>query len=371
MKFSASQSSLLSALLPVSAVVPSKSPMPALGHILATLRGNTLTIAGTDLEVSIENKVQVTGTEDGKSLLPARKLLDLLRELPDVQLSVSITKANRMTVSDQAGKKYNFSSEAVENYPRIPSIDGSAALKIERSRLRRMITKCLFAVSKDELRPQLTGVLLQLKPEDIRLVTTDGHRLVKITWSGGSYAGDIQDFIVPAKAMSTVSRIAEAEGDVEIAFAGNQLAFRVGNMTLITKLIEGRFPNYSAVIPTENKNTLKLDCEQFTAAVKRVSIFSSEISRQIRLKVEKDQAFVQAEDVEQGGEAQETVSASYDGEPLEIGYNAGYVLDMLRQIDSSEVLFELGTSTSAGIVKPTEQEKDEDLLMLIMPVRLN
>jgi DNA polymerase III subunit beta len=171
--------------------------------------------------------------------------------------------------------------------------------------------------------------------------------------------------------MSTVQRIAEGDDNVEIAFTANQLAFRVGNLTLITKLIDGRFPNYNAVIPTENKNMLKMEVEQFNASVKRVAIFSNEISKQIRLKLDSDKVLVQAEDVEQGGEAQESVAANYDGEPMEIGYNAGYVLDMMKQIDTSEVIFELGTSTSAGIVKPSEQEKDEDLLMLIMPVRLN
>jgi DNA polymerase III subunit beta len=371
MKFTASQSSLLSALIPVSAVVPSKSPMPALAHIQAVLKGNSLSFAATDLEVSMENKLQVTGQEDGKSLIPARKFMDLLRELPDEQLTIQITKSDRITVMDQGGKKYNFSGESEEMYPKIPVLDESKLFKIDRSRLRRMISKTLFAVSRDELRPQLTGVFLQLGPGMLRLVSTDGHRLVKVEWDNAKYEGEAKDFIVPAKAMVNVQRIAEGEGDIEIAFASNQLGFRVGNTTLVTKLIDGRFPNYTAVIPTENKNTLKIDLDQLGAAVRRVQIFSNAISRQIRVKLETEKATVTAEDVEEGGEAQETVVCSYNGESMEIGYNSGYVLDMLKQIDTSEVLFELGSATSAGIVKPTEQEDNEDLLMLIMPVRLN
>jgi DNA polymerase-3 subunit beta len=181
----------------------------------------------------------------------------------------------------------------------------------------------------------------------------------------------VRECIVPAKAMNTVARMCEREGEVHILFGANQLAFRMGNTTLITKLIEGRYPNYEAVIPSENKSKLTVDLDQLNSAVLRASIVSNEISRQIRMKLKGDQMQILVEDIEQGNEGQETLPCVFTGEAMDIGYNAGYVLDVLKQIDTGEVVFELGTPTSAGIVKPTEQEKDEDLLMLVMPVRLN
>jgi len=234
-----------------------------------------------------------------------------------------------------------------------------------------MINKVMFAVSRDELRPQLTGVYMKVMPNELRLVTTDGHRLVKIMQKHGGFKGEGHECIIPAKAMNTVARMCEREGEVQVFLGDNQIGFRCGPTTLITKLIEGRYPNYEAVIPPENKSLLTVDLDQLQAAVRRAAIVSNEISRQIRLKLRNDHMQILVEDIEQGNEGQETVPCTFTGEPMDIGYNAGYVLDILKQVDTGEVVFELGTPTSAGIVKPTEQEKDEDLLMLIMPVRLN
>ena len=370
MKFTASQSSLLAGLQPVAGIVPAKSPMPVLTHLLAEVSGNTLTVSATDLELSMETKVEVKGLKDGRALLPARKFLEEIREFPDVPITVEATESGRIKLGAE-DKNYDLSGESVQNYPKMPSLEEKDMLVLERARLRRMIGKVIFAVSRDELRPQLTGVYFKVSADEARMVTTDGHRLVKIVQKHGGYKGEVHECIVPAKAMSTVARMCEREGDVHISFTPNQIGFRIGNTTLITKLIEGRYPNYEAVIPGENKNTLTLELEQFHASVRRAAIVSNEISRQIRLKLRSDHLQVTVEDIEQGNEGQETVPCTYVGEPMDIGYNASYVLDVLKQVDTPEVAFELGTPTSAGIVKPTEQEKDEDLLMLIMPVRLN
>jgi DNA polymerase-3 subunit beta len=370
MKFTASQSSLFSGLQSVAAIVPAKSPMPVLTHLLAEVSGNTLNVTATDLEVSMETKIEVKGLKDGRALLPARKFLDEIREFPDVPITVEATESGRIKLGAE-DKNYDLSGESVQNYPKVPSLEGKDTLVMERGRLRRMVGKVLFAVSRDELRPQLTGVYFKLSADEARMVTTDGHRLVKVTQKHAGYQGEVHECIVPAKAMSTVARMCEREGDVQISLATNQIGFRIGNTTLITKLIEGHYPNYEAVIPGENKNSLTVDLEQFHAAVRRASIVSNEISRQIRLKLQSDQLQILVEDIEQGNEGKETVPCTYVGEAMDIGYNAGYVLDILKQVDTPEVVFELGTPTSAGIVKPTEQEKDEDLLMLIMPVRLN
>lgn len=370
MKFTASQSSLLTGLQPIAAVVPTKSPMPVLTHLLAEVSGNTLTVSATDLELSMETKIEIKGVKDGRALLPARKFLDEIREFPDVPIAVEATESGRIKLTAE-DKNYDLSGENVQNYPKIPSLAEKDVLVLDRQRLRRMINKVLFAVSRDELRPQLTGVYLKVAADEIRAVTTDGHRLVKVIQKHGGYKGEAHECIIPSKAMNTVARMCERDGDLQMYFSDNQIGFRIGNTMLITKLIEGRYPNYEAVIPSENKNTLTLDLDQFHAAVRRASIVSNEISRQIRLKLRSDHLQVTVEDIEQGNEGQETVPCTFVGEPMDIGYNAGYVLDILKQVDTPEVMFELGTPTSAGIVKPTEQEKDEDLLMLIMPVRLN
>jgi DNA polymerase-3 subunit beta len=369
MKFSASQSSLLGGLTPLAAVVPTKSPMPVLTHFLLQLSGNRLTITATDLEISMETQVEVKAEKEGRALLPARKFLDMVREFPDVMVTVEASEAGRIKLTAEK-QEYDLASENVQNYPKVPSLEEMASFVMERAKLRRAISKVVFAASRDELRPQLTGVYVKAGPGEVRLVTTDGHRLVKVVIHQDAYKGEAREWIVPVKAMNTVGRMCDREGDVQILFSEKQVAFRVGTTTLITKLIEGRYPNYEAVIPAENKNLLTVDLDQFHAAVRRAAIVSNEISRQIRLKLRSDHLQIQVEDIEQGNEGQETVPCTYNGEPMDIGYNATYVMDVLKQIDTPEVAFELGTPTSAGIVRPTEQEKDENLLMLIMPVRL-
>jgi DNA polymerase III subunit beta len=370
MKFSASQSSLLAALQPLSGVVPMKSPMPVLTHFLAQLTGNKLTLTATDLEVSMETVVDVKGLKDGRALFPARKFMDMVREFPDVMVEVEAKDNGRIELVAEE-RKYDLSGENVQNYPKVPSFSENDVFVLPQSQLHRMIGKASFAVSRDELRPQLTGFYLKISTGDIRLVTTDGHRLVKMIVEHEGYKGEAKESIIPNKAMQTVARLCSGEGPVAIYNGTNQIAFKVGVTTLISKLIEGRYPNYEAVIPTENKNMLTIDLDQLQSAVRRAAIVSNEISRQIRLKIRNDHVQIMVEDIEQGNEGQETVPCTFVGEPLDIGYNAAYVLDVLKQVDTGEVVFELGTSTSAGIVKPTEQEKGEDLLMLIMPVRLN
>lgn len=294
-----------------------------------------------------------------------------MRGLPDVNVSIEASKEHRITITDTEGKKYQCSAESVDVYPQVPQLSETSTFKLPRQKLRRMISKVLFAVSRDELRPQLTGVFLELSKEHFRLVSTDGHRLVRIGAPSDGYKGETQTAIVPSKAMAAVQRIAEGDGEIEIGFAGSQLGFRAGNTTLITRLIEGRYPNYDAVIPSENKQVLTVGLDALFSAVRRANIFSNEISRQIRVHLDKQQLQIRVEDIEQGNEGSESVPCEFTGEPMDIGYNATYVQDMLRQIDTPDVRFELGSSTSAGIVKPTEQEEHEDLLMLIMPVRLN
>jgi DNA polymerase III subunit beta len=370
MKFSASQSSLQNGLQPLAAVVPTKSPMPVLTHFLTQLSGNVLTITATDLEVSIETQIEVKGMKDGRALLPARKFLEEIRAFPDVMVTIEASETGKIKL-DAENNRYDLSAESVANYPKVPVLDEAASFSLDRVRLRRLIDKTIFAVSRDELRPQLTGVYMKVMPNELRMVSTDGHRLVKMSVQHEGYTGEPRECIVPAKAMNTVARMCSGEGNVQLLFGANQLAFRVGATTLITKLIEGRYPNYEAVIPSENKNLLTAELEALRSAVLRASIVSNEISRQIRMKLKSDQMQILVEDIEQGNEGQETLPCTYTGEPMDIGYNAGYVLDILKQIDTGDVVFELGSPTSAGIVKPTEQEKDEDLLMLIMPVRLN
>lgn len=370
MKFSASQSSLWSGFQPLATVVPSKSPMPVLTQFLTELKGNELKVTATDLEISMETRIEVKGEKDGKALFPAKKFLEIVRAFPDVMLAIETSENGRIKLTAD-DKSYDLSGESVQNYPKVPSLEEKAGIVFDRVQMKRMINKSLIAVSRDELRPQLTGVYLKIMPGELRMVTTDGHRLVKIGYRSDQFKGEEKECIIPAKAMNTLVRMCEREGDVALFFGTNQIAFRIGPTTLLTKLIEGRYPNYEAVIPTENKNTLTVDLEQLQAAVGRAQIVANEISKQIRMKLRTEQMQILVEDIEQGNEGQETVPCKYDGEAMDIGYNAGYVLDVLKQIDTGEVVFALGTPTSAGIVRPTEQEENEDLLMLVMPVRLN
>ncbi len=385
MRFVVTKNDLFQCLQRLIGVIPVKTTLPLLMNILFELDGHRLRLTGTDLEVSIITFLNVRGEQDGSAAFPAKRLFDIIRELPDLPITVETDKNNRLVLSTEKGN-YKLAGESSDEYPHIASETFVSQISYPTLRFLRMIDKTIFAVTSDELRTTLMGVLLELRPHELRLVATDGHRLAKIcdttyTMPAATDAkpdalfvkpevGAMQ-VIMPTKALQLLTRNADQSELLEVAFSENHLTFRLEATTIYSKLINGQFPNYERVIPADNEFTMIIDRDLLSASVRRAAIFANQITHQIRLSLEPGKITISAEDVEVGGEAREALPAQYDGKTMDIGYNAQYVQELLRHVDSEEVLVRLKDPGSAAIIEPVQQKEGETHMMLIMPIRLN
>lgn len=370
MKFTAASNELQKALTRVSGVVPSKSTLPILENILFTLNKNTLRIVGTDLEVSMSATIEVKGAEDGTIAVPAKRVMDTIRALPEVQLIFHADQAgNKIKMITESGE-YNLVGESSEEFPATPQFKAEDEIVLDSGLLSGMINRTVFSVSTDELRPSMTGVLLQLKNGELRAVATDGHRLVRINFSGLKPSKLKKDIIIPAKALHLVER-SISEGSNTIAVDATHIQFSFGNITLTSRLIEESYPNYESVIPLDNEKKLTVSRDILLASVRRVSLYSSSTTHQVRFSVKKNELKIAAEDVDFGGEAREKIPCHYDAEELEIGFNSTYIIDILSHIESDDVAFKFSSAVKAAIITPATMREHEDVLMLVMPMRLN
>ena len=378
MKFSASSSDLLQALTTVGGAVPSKSTLPILECILFEQEEEQLRLSATDLEISIIQTVDVqfetNGTAEAKRVaVPAKRLLDTLRALPDLPVTFSADGDFKIVLETDQGR-YKMVGHDGADYPALPELDGQRTLEMESALLGRAISKTSFAVSKDALRPAMMGVYFQIGETEGRAVATDGHRLVKLELAAMT-AEEATSFIVPEKAMTLVGRVAE-DGFCTVTVDEGHVGFSFENARVLARLIDEAYPNYEAVIPDANDKALTVDRAAMLAAVKRVSLYSSSMTNQIRLEIAADQVKISAEDIERSSEAHETVLCDFEDpagadEPMTIGFNAVYLTEVLSNLDAEDVVFALSTPNRAGIVTPQEQQEGEEMLMLIMPVMLN
>ena len=372
MKFSVASSELQKALAKISGVVPSKSTLPILENILFELSKNTLRLAATDLEVSMSATLDVKGSTDGKIAVPAKRLMETIRALPDIQLSFSADLSNNKIKMITETGEYALVGEASDEFPAVPQLKGEEKITFEGEMLRKMIQRTIFSVSVDELRPAMTGVLLQLSSKDLRAVATDGHRLVRITYNGLAQAKSKKEasVIIPAKALNLVNKAIEG-GDATVQLDPSHVQFSIGNTTLTSRLIDENYPNYESVIPLDNEKALTISRDLLLASVRRVALYSNMTTRQIRFSMKKNELRVAAEDIDFGGEAKEKVACEYKDDEMEIGFNSSYVVDLLSHIDADEIVFKFSSAVRAAIVSPAKQRDQEDMLMLVMPMRLN
>lgn len=379
MKFGTNKTDLYQSLQRIIGVIPAKTTIPILGNILCTLEPGSLRLTGTDLEVSIVTVLGVNGSTSGSFTLPAKKMYDIIRELPEVPLEVEVQDNFRVSISSDKGK-YTLSGESSDEYPQISPGQTESSFSYPLGRLLRMIEKTLFAVSLDELRTTLMGMLLELRERELRTVATDGHRLVRISDQSFVNKDRPAQVIIPTKALQLLARTSEQQQNVEIAIGENHIVFKTQHTTIFSKLISGQFPTYERVIPTDNELELIVERDMLAAALRRVSLFANQTTQQVRFTTTHNALTVQAEDEQIGGEAKEAIPVTFSGDKLEIGYNSQYLLDILRHIDTPEVLFQLKDGGSAAILRPVAQTTDdktssdragEDQLMLLMPIRLN
>jgi DNA polymerase-3 subunit beta len=376
MKFTASSADLLEALNTVKGAVPSKSTMPILECILFERDGDTLRLSATDLEISIIQTVPVqfetNGTPESTPIaVPAQRLIDTLRALPDLPIAFSADSDFEIRMETDQGH-YKMVGHDGSDYPELPELEKQHELNIEGGLLGRTIDKTAFAVSQDALRPAMMGVYFQVGEDETSVVATDGHRLVKLTLPE-LQAPTTVDFIVPEKATKLAGRIVEDDEICTVRVDESHVSFEFDNSRVLARLIDETYPNYQSVIPDGNDRNLVVNREDMLNAVKRVGLYSSSMTNQIRLDVTADTVTISAEDVERSSEAEETIHCDYDSEPMEIGFNSEYLTEVLSNVDCEEVLFELSSPNRAGIVLPRESDEapEEDILMLIMPVMLN
>ena len=378
MKFVVSSTELLSHLQAISRVINSKNSLPILDNFLLHIEGNTLTMTASDIETTLITSMTVDNVEgDGKVAVVSRLLLDTLREFADQPLTFSINDSNLAMVITSANGSYNFIGQNGDEYPRMPQLlDESRVLTLPVTSLAAGISKTLFCTADDELRPVMNGVYFDIEKESITFVATDAHKLVRLKTPLTSITlGEDEEkvsFILPKKPATMLKNILPKEsGEVEVKFDSKNAYFRLANYTMICRQVEGRFPNYNGVIPKQNLYKIIIDRSTFINALKRVSVFSNQASNLIKLDFHDNMIHISAQDIDFSISAEETINCQFEGEPIKIGFKSAFLIEILNNIDSSDVVLEITDPSRAGLMLPFENQTNEELLMLLMPMLLN
>ena len=374
MKFIVSSSLLLKQLQAIGGVINNNNTLPILDNFLFELDKDGLTVSASDLETTMTAKVSVTKSEKtGSIAIPAKILLDTLKTFSDIPITFTIDSKSTYSVEISAGEgKYKLSGYNADEFPKTPTLESFSSIEIQSEVLAKAINKSIFATGNDELRPVMSGVFCQLSPENITFVATDAHKLVRYRRSDAK-SKEASSFILPKKPLNQLKNLlTHDESKVKVDYNNTNAFFAFGEFNLICRLIDGKYPNYDAVIPTENPNKLIIERIPFLNSIKRVSIFSNQSTHQVRFKISGKELTLSAEDLDFSNEAKERLTCQYEGEDLEIGFNSKFILEMLNNIDSDEVCLEMSAPNRAGLLLPVNNEnKAEDLLMLVMPVMLN
>ena len=372
MKFIVSSSSLLKQLQLIGGVLNSSNTLPILDSFLFEINKGKLTASASDLETTMTTSLEIESKEEGLVAIPAKLLLDTLKSFPEQPLTFTVDKETfGIEISSDNGK-YKLSGQDGSEFPKTPSLESPSSITMNSMIFANSITKTIFASGNDELRPVMSGVFFQLSSDDLTLVATDAHKLVKYVRHDAK-SDKTSSFIMPKKPLNLLKNIcANVDTDVKIDYNETNALFSFDNTRLICRLIDGKYPNYDAVIPKDNPNKLTIDRKAFLSAVKRVSIFSSKTTHQVRLKITGSELQLSAEDLDFANEARERLTCQYEGQDMEIGFNSMFLVEMLGNINASEVVLEMSQPNRAGILTPVEKEDEqEDLLMLVMPVMLN
>ncbi len=370
MKFIVSSSQLLKQLQHIAGVINANTVLPILEDFLFEVEKNKLTVVATDLETVMRIQMDIEAKDSGKVCIPAKILLDSLKNIADQPLSFNIDKNYGIEITSDNGK-YKVMGENPDNFPKEPVADDTTSFTMTATALVTAINKTLFAVSNDDLRPAMTGVYFELDKGHVQFVATDAHRLVRYKRTDASSPKQ-DSFIVPRKPLNLLkSALPDNNDDITVNYNSNHLFVKHGTTQMSCRLIDARFPDYKVVIPADNPYKLVLGKADFQSALRRVSVFSNKSTNQVALNISGSELQLAAQDIDFSFEGNERMKCQYDGEDLTIAFNARFLIEMLNAADSSEIRIELSTPTKAGIIKPMEQDDNEDLLMLVMPLMLN
>jgi len=370
MKFSTTKSDLQSALQKLSKIIPSRSTIPILGNMLVTSDSGTVILRATDLEQTIVLTIPASIEEEGSAVIPVETLSNITSELPDGRVTLSIDGKLNISLKSDTGE-YDLKGLAPEEFPAPPEPEEQTAITISSELLKSIFKTTGFAISRDDLKPALTGVLFRLSQDTLTTVSTDGHRLVLYTinnFDSGGFSGDV---IIPKKFLSLAQILLNQSDKVEMQIAKTHITASFGSDIVHSRIIDERYPDYESVIPKNNDKTLTLNVQQIASAVRRVSIFSNRTTQQISIAMNDNSIEIATEDPEKATKAHEKLEAEYSGEPIIIGYNASYLKELLSFMPSQKATLKLNTPISATVFYPEEQEENRNITMLLMPIRLN
>lgn len=370
MKFIVSSSQLLKQLQILGGVINSSNTLPILDNFLFELNNDRLTITASDLETTMSTSIVVESDATANIAVPSRLLLDTLKTFPEQPLTFT-AENNSIEISANNGK-YRLAYAPGEDFPKAVHLKDPSQTVIMGDTLATAINATLFASGNDDLRPVMSGVFFQFSTEGLTFVATDAHKLVKYTRTDVT-ASQTAEFIMPKKALQILKGILQgSEEDITVEYNDTHAQFSFGSTSLNCRLIEGKYPNYEAVIPKENPNVLTIARETLLNSLRRVSIFSNKTTHQIRLKMAGAELNITAEDIDFSNKAEERLSCNYNGDDLQIGFNSRFLIEMLNNLGADEINLAMSMPNRAGIISPLDAiEEGEDITMLVMPVMLN
>lgn len=371
MNFIVSSTYLLKQLQVLGNVINSSNTLPILDNFLFELNGSRLLVSASDLETTMTATLEIDSQSQGSVAIPAKLLLEILKSFPEQPLTFSIEENSTIEISSNSGK-YAIAYAPGQEFPKSVILEDPSTTLITADILATAISKTIFAAGNDDLRPAMSGVFFQFTTEGLYFVATDAHKLVKYARK------DIQtsenaEFIMPKKPLNILKGIlAGSESQVQIEYNKNNASFSFENYHLICRLIDGKYPNYEAVIPRENPNKLLINRNLFQSSVRRVAIFSNKTTHQIRLKVAGTELNISAEDIDYSNKADERLTCDYQGDDMQIGFNSRFLSEMLSNLHSDEIMLEMSMPNRAGILTPVDGlDEGESIFMLVMPVMLN
>ncbi|HMQ05938.1 MAG TPA: DNA polymerase III subunit beta [Saprospiraceae bacterium] len=370
MKFEVSSSQLLDTLQLASGAVSPNPVLPVLNDFLFELRGEDLTITGTNLETTIVCQLKVLMGEEGTIAVPAKIILETLRALPDQPVSFFVDQDTHGILLRSSYGEYKLAGDNPEDFPTVPEPIEAKSFIVPSTILTKGINNTVFAAGNDELRLAMTGILCKIDEGKIVFVATDAHKLVKYTYA--KVNTEFSDaFIMPKKGFNLLKNALQPNVDVEVVFDKKNAFFTFNDTMVICRLLDAKYPDYNSVIPVENPYLLTIGRRDFQNSLRRISIYSNKSSNQVILNLSENSLTISAQDIDFSNEATEQLACSYLGEPMTIGFNAKFMVEMLGVIDSDEIMLELSKPSRAGILLPAEQAEDQHLLMLAMPVMMS
>lgn len=375
MKFVVSSTELLSHLQSISRVISSKNTLPILDNFLFNLDGNDLEITASDLETTLITQIHLENASDGGAIaVPAKILNDTLKEFPEQPLTFEINMENLSVVINSENGQFTVVGQNGDEFPQMAKLkdDAKIELDMDSELLLSGLSKTLFATADDELRPVMNGVFMEISEDNLTFVASDAHKLVRYKRMDGKGSAS-SSFIIPKKPASLLKNILPKEDNqVKVEFDDKNASFKLTDYTLVCRLVEGNYPSYNSVIPTDNPNKLTIGRQDLYNSLKRVSVFSNQASNLVKLQLKGNQVTVSAQDIDFSISAYERLNCQYDGDDMEIGFKSTFFIEILSNLTTDDVVVELSDPTRAGLILPTATEnEDEDVLMLLMPMMIN